>query len=544
VTFLRFSTNDDEPGLIFLNDGVGSVTLGAPIPPPAGLSPAWLVEYVDTAGARQRIAVNNNGTTAITIRQYANITVDGRASRSTAVNCDLAWGAAQLMGFGMDYGEALGGVWPTSGNSRDFNIGPPIFSRCYTRVGACTAMLYIRDPEGRESAIPLTINVLPLGSITDISAGGSWPSWVDGGVYGLVAGDYNSRGPISLPGRYGIRIVKLGGGADPVVGQFRPESRGLSHGSVITSRSKDNVLVNIDYAKFAEGPVGTDYCGSYGGRCRHYGDGELMPKGYLWDNAGIVEANPINAANVRHSRGAFVVASGIVGGSTEGLTEYCLIGGGRSMNFAGTTFARTTGTTGGNPMRTYMDSTVLRDTQIYSTTPTFGLVKGSLYSCIYQAEPTLPWPEDDSWGDYNLSRSLYLANGVSGIGAWTPGPSYFWICDNRFGGPGNYDSATYVGGWNPQNALIPTNGLAGPWTVDSSYESGEIGGWERNRLLYNTGGSITTGGRHLSQRDNLQLSGAPVNSEFNSNWPRIHPNFRGPYITTPRPVHSVLAARL
>lgn len=511
---------------------------GAPAPPASGLSPAWLVEYVDTGGVRQRQAINNDGSTSITINQYANVTFDARDSRSESTGCGTAAGAAQLMGYGINHGEALGGTWATSGLSRDVDQGPPIFSRCYTVSGARTVSLYIRDPDGRESTITMTINVVALGDTVDISAGGSWPAWASNTVYGLTSGDYTSRGAVVMSGCTGVRLIKIGGGSDPVVGSYQPEGRGRNHGSVITNRSKDNVLVGIDYANYSEGIVGTDYCGSYGGRCRHFGEGTNYPRDYAWASEAIPGANAVNAANIRRSRGIFIVNGGPIDGASGGLTEYCLIGGGRSMNFAGTVVARTTGTSGGNPMRAYMDSTVLRHMQVYSTTATHHFIKGSLYPCVYHATPSDPWPDDDSFGDYATSRALYLANGAGGAGMWATGPSYFWVCDSLFGGPGTV-TPTFIAGWGPQNPLAPTN-ADGPWYGEDCYESGYTGGYERNRLTFNTSNVLPLGGRDVSHRGNTQLSGSPWSVMTSYNSPRLHPTFNGPYISTARPVHSAL----
>lgn len=507
-----------------------------PPPPPEGLTPSWTVEYVDTSGVLQRTIVANDGSTSITVRQYANITFDGRASRSTSTGCNTAAGAAQLMGFGVNYGEALGDAWGTSGLSRDKDNGPPIFSRCYTVAGARAPVLYLRDPDGRESAVGLTINVQALGSVTDISAGGSWPAWVSGTVYGLSSGDYSARGPIETPGRYGIRIVKIGGGADPVVDEFRPESRGIGHGSLITDRSRDVVLVGIDYARIANGVVNSDYCGSYGGHCRGFGEGTTFSLRYVWENDGINVGNQINADNVRYARGTFVVNGGNVDSVTGGIPNYCFLAGGRSFNFAGTTFRRTAGDGGGNPMRTYLDSTVLRHVGVQSTSETIGWLKGSMMPLVYSTEPTDPWPDDDSFGDYATSRARFLSYGDGYQGNWSVGPSYFWVLDCVFGGAGGWP-VSYVGGWNPQNNDSPGSA---PYANERCYEAGRIGGFERNHVAQSGTPQLTVSGQDISYRGNTYQDGSPWNVTPNSNPVRTAPTCLGPYHTGARPVHSAL----
>lgn len=506
-------------------------------PPPGDLTPSWTVEYVDTTGVKRITPINNNGTTAITIKQYANVQFDGSASRSVASNCNTAAGAAQLMGYGINYGENLAGTWLYTGNPINTDKGPPLFDRCYTVTGARTVSLYIRDPDGRESTVNMTVNVEPLGSVVDISGGGSWPTWASNTVYGLAAGgDYTSRGNIILSGLTGVRIIKTGSGADPIVGNFQPDSRGRNHGSLITNRSKDCVLVNIDYAKYDEGIIGTDFCGSYGGRCRHVGTGTNFSRDFAWDNEAIATSNSTNAANIRWPRGWFIVNSGPI--DTGSVPQYCLIGGGRSLNFAGTWWRRTGGDGGGNPMRTYMDHTVLRNMRVTSTTTTAHYIKGSLQPNVYADTPNDPWPSDDSYGDYALSRANATAAGsVDSAGTWGVGPSYFWICDNIFGDTGIAPTFV-VASWGPQNADVPNTLI--PRTRDNCFESGYTGGLENNRMGFNGGNGFNIAGRDTSLRNNLQLSGAAAATGTGYNNPRVHPTYQGPYYTSPRPVHSAL----
>jgi hypothetical protein len=191
-------------------------------------------------------------------------------------------------------------------------------------------------------------------------------------------------------------------------------------------------------------------------------------------------------------------------------------------------------------MRTYLDRTALRHIQVYSTTATFGFVKGSFYPCVYAATPSDPWPDDDSFGDYDTSRSLYQANGAGGTGNWGVGGSYFWVCDSVFGGPGTVQP-TYIGGLNPQNDAPPSNGLTGPWQNEDCFESGYTSGFENNRLTYNSSASLTLSGQGFSYRGNTQLNGSAWVVSTNSNPNRTHPSYLGPYYTSPRPVHSALA---
>jgi len=505
----------------------------------------WTAEYVDLAGVLQKTTINNDGSTVITVRQYAGITFDARDTRSESTGCNTAGGAAQRCGFGVNYGKARGDTWATDGQSQDIDFGPPIFSTTCEIAGALEPELYVRDPDARESTVTLTLNVqaIDMEAVVDLSAAGAWPSSKPNGtVYGITTGDYTSRGPWDTSGTHGVRLIKLGGGANPTIAQFRPDSRGLSHGSVITDRTRDSVLVNVDYTRFENGVVGSTYCGSYGGTCASYGEGATDSLGYVFEWDGIRPNNETNSLNVRFARGTFIVNSGPIDGHASAEQNYCFIGGGRSFNFAGSTFRRTTGGVGGNPMRTYLDSTVLRHMQVYSTTETFGFIKGALMPCVYSATPDDPWPDDDTIGDHATSRALYLARpSVNGShGQWALGPSYFWICRNVFGGPSTHQPI-FIGGWHSQNNDAVTNGLTGPWTNDDCYESGYIGGIEDNRLTYNSSASFTINGQDVSYRGNTQLSGAGWSVTPDANPLKTHPDFRGPFHTDARPLHSALA---
>ena len=510
-----------------------------PPPPPTGLTPVWGMEYVNVAGNMVYTPIAADGSTHITVRRYANSTIDAIESRSIAPGCDTAIGAAQLMGFGVDYGENTGRTWPTTGLSRDLDYGEPVFHHDWDVEGEHTVLLYEIDPEGRTSTISFTVEVLPLGTVTDITSNGAWPTLQNFGVYGLQAGgDYRSWGDFITDDLVGVRLVKLGEGADPLIGAFIPDSRGLTS-TALTTRARDCVIVGMDYEDFRTGLIGASYCGSVGGHCR-LTTWSALPHRYYFEHAGIAANDRNQADNIRFPRGCFVVDGGIVG---SGGGQYCIIGGGRSINFSGTAFCRTSGDTGGNPMRIYFDKTVLRNMQVWSTTPTFGWIKGSLFPCVYAATPSDAWPDNDSFGDFDTSRALYLANGNSTdhAGNWGVGGRYFWVSDSLFGGSGMTSPPTYLGGWNPQNNDAPSTGTTGPWTAEDCFESGEIGGFERNRLTYDADAALTLSGRGLSARDNLRSAGGSITVTTNSNPNRTHPDYLGPYYSNPRPVHPAFA---
>jgi hypothetical protein len=527
-----YRQGDTTAGFIIRPEGFFNLVLP---PVDTGLTPVWRAEFIELDGDQVRQTINNDGSTHIIVRQYANITIDAVDTRSVAAGCDTAHGAAQLIGYAARYNDHPGENWANTGNSRNMDIGEPIFHHCCDMVGEFTYDLFARDADGRQSVVALTVEVQALGTPTDISSGGAWPTFENFGVYGLArGGDYSSRGELRTDNLVGVRIVATGSGADPIIAEFNPDSRGLT-AAALTTRARDCVLVSIDYADWRTGLIGASYCGSYGGHCRRT---TLCthPHRYVYEHDGIAGNSANRANNVRYPRGCFVVNGGIVG--SAGSDAYALIGAGRSFNFSGTSFCRTTGNDSGNPMRPYFDFTCLRNVQVWSTTSTIGWLKGSLFPCVYAATPSDPWPDDDSFGDFATSRALYLANGsnTNYVGNWGVGGRYFWVSDCLFGGDGQFGNPAFLGGWNPQNDDVPTNGEAGPWQSEDCYEAGAIGGWERNRMTYNHASAITLTGLGLSGRDNRQLNGTLIVPETSSNENRISPGFDGPYYTSDRPV--------
>lgn len=529
-----------KAALLAFGGQVKSVTLSAsppppPPPPPDGLNVVWKAEFVDIPGDQTKITINNDGSTVLTVRQYANMTIDAVDTRSESTGCNTDHGAAQLIGFAARYNDGAGRTWPTSGLPRDYDIGEPIFHHVWDTAGTFPLELWARDPDNRQVKVTATVVVQPLGAITDISSGGSWPTLVDFGVYGLArGGNYNSRGDLRTDNLVGVRIIATGSGADPIVSAFVPDSRGLTS-TALTTRARDCVAVGLDCGDFKTGLVGASYCGTYGGHTRLttlYSE----PQRYYYEHSGIAANNRNQANNIRYMRGCFVVDGGVVG---SGGTQYCWIGGGRSFNLAGTTFRRDSGAGNGNPMRTYLDFTCMRHVQMWSTTETIGWLKGSLFPNVYAATPSDPWPDDDRFGDFDIDRTLYTTygNDTNAIGNFGVGGRYFWVSDCKFGGPDQFGLPGYLGGWNPQNNDPPTNGLTGPWHAENCYESGKIGGWERNRMTYNKSDSIIAlSGLGLSDRDNRQLNGTVIVASVNANPLRTHPDYLGPYYQSARPV--------
>jgi hypothetical protein len=538
MRFLRPAGSNHS--LLLLNAGARIATLpeegGGPDPEiPEGLEPVWRAEFIDIDGDQVRQTINNDGSTRLIVRQYANMTIDAVDTRSEATGCATDHGAAQLINFAAVYNARPGETWANTGNSRNMDIGAPVFHHCWDVAGEHETELYALDPDGRLALVPVTVEVQALATPTDISSGGSWPTLENFGVYGLArGGDYRARGELPTDDLVGVRIVATGSGAFPRIAEFNPDRRGLTS-TALTTRARDCVLVNIDYEDWRTGLIGASYCGSYGGHCRlttlctH-------PQRYIFEHDGIAGNNQNQANNIRFPRGCFVVNGGVVGSGGAG---YCLIGGGRSFNFSGTSFCRTSGGDSGNPMRTYFDFTCMRNVQVWSTTSTFGWIKGSMFPCVYDATPSDPWPDDDTFGDFTTSRALYLANGsdTNYVGNWGVGPRYFWVSHCLWGGAGQFGNPQYLGGWTPQNDDAPTNGETGPWQSEDCFEAGAIGGFEYNRLAYNHAAAITLSGLGLSGRDNRQLNGTLLVPSEDSNPDRTSPGFRGPFYLDdmPRP---------
>jgi hypothetical protein len=291
-------------GLIISPTGsVLSVDLEAA--PTGDLLPALTVTYVDTAGELQVTPVVD-GVTSISGVAPFSVHFDASGSRGVLSNNDSEEEAFHNLGYRLNYGENLGTTWayPEGANlSEDEDFGPPIFGRVFTTTGTKTVRLKCRDSAGAEAQISFTVVVSAPASPTIIeTSAGSWPTLVDGTHYGLRAGgNYTSFGPLDTALRANILFSKVGAGANPVIGVWRPDDTFAPDDDPVTFRPARNIrLQDIDVASIGTRAVGYQFCSAV--RCNiSSGTGDLL--GFVYGADGTT-AN--RRANIRRPRGLFI----------------------------------------------------------------------------------------------------------------------------------------------------------------------------------------------------------------------------------------------
>jgi hypothetical protein len=472
-----------------------------PAPDPEGIEASLLVEYIDQSGNQQRTTVAS-GSTTITGTAPFLVGFDATASRSESEGCDTVFGAFHLMGYRFNFGEGLGGNWPIVATPLDEYLGAPITHYAFTEIGSHTVRMRAKDPDDREQTITLTVVVEDPGAGTNISEGGSWPTWASNTVYNLAAGtDHSAKGNIDLNGLHNVLIRKTGEGADPIVSNFRPDARTLS-GSSIT-QTKHCRLWGVDCASMTWGAHGHLYCGVIEGRCRTLG---WAPGEYQWDHDVDTEQK---ALNLRWPRGCFFWRCGEINANAGG---HIIITSGRSMVFRGVDLHKNSGGSGTHLMRGIYDRLDISHCRVWSTATVVTYMK------IQGGGGGDDWPENDVVGIWGVGREIL-------------GTKYCNIRENQFG----------VSGDTNPDGNVQFEPESNDTELPDQYAS--ISCYEDNVWFEATqaGANISLGGRSLMARNNLLNMGAGSNhgvtTSFNPN--RIPDGWDGPYITSgTRPVPS------
>lgn len=526
------------------------------------VTPALSVEYVDTSGAWQRTSVVN-GVTSITIDQYSAVLFDATGSRGTHPSVNTESGAYFYMGYRMRYGEALGTTWAypeTLGYSKDTDEGAPIFGRVFTTTGSKTVTLRCKDPNGVEATISMTIVVNALAAATHIPvAAGAWPTWTTNTVYTLQAGgDYSSFGTIRIDGgggttnqKHRIRIMKTGGGADPIISGFNPDGRNEMTAGV--NRNANVVLVDIDAGGFSAGQNGYLFCGFVRGRCR----GMTLDSGagYSFSQAIKNARGSAIANNIRHPRGVILWECGEV----NNASAYCIIGSAHAAIIQGVDFNVNTdhGDLAHNRehvLRLYFARSAVRYNRLRATFQIKSYLKGSALSSRFgdgwgSSTPPL-WPDNDFVGDYTDAMNYLSTYGPTpAVGDGDPEyPSgymtkNFVFSKNQYGSSGSPHPDS-VSGIGPQNNSVVS---AHPRGNDFCYEVPSYSSLEDNvhfdsAYLVNTENEMT--GWNLGSRGNRYSLGA--GSVINTTAPvpgftKVPVALSGPYpveATNSRPIPS------
>lgn len=506
----------------------GAATGDGSAPPPdvddPDLTPALTVEYVDTAGTRQRTAVVDGATTITGVAPFL-VTFDATGTRSVVPGGNDADGAWLRLGYRIHYGEGLGGTWPVSGQSRDEDTGPPIFGRAFTRVGTNVVRLRARDSAGNESTIAVNVVVTAPPTAVHLPVSrGAWPAWTSGTHYTLDAGgNYTSFGPIETTDRHGILISKVGAGADPVVAGVNVDARNEVAAPVV--RSKNIRLRGVDVGYFTSGAVGFDYSGVVEGRLRRY---TSAPYGYVFDQAVENGRGLTVADNVRYPRGFFAWSSGEM--LHDPGSGYAFYGFGRAFHLVGVRLNKDGGGGGAHCMRGSFDSTSVRHSVLLNTVASTSFIKIQGNDCKLSPTPDA-WRDDDRAGDY--------ARGLS-YGYPT---RYMAIHRVQFGAPGQVVPVANAG-FGPENADAPNYGVSPPV---NAHQGVELSVYEDCVWFGSTSGTALAAlefrGRALGVR-NLRYdlgAGGNVPASSGVQIARVPPGWNGPYVNetgNTRPVPS------
>jgi hypothetical protein len=485
--------------LAISNLGVQSLAIGNSV------TPALTVGYVDSAGTRQWLNVNDNVTT---ISGTAPFFVDfyGGNSVSTQANSDTVDEAFFNLGFLMNYGENLGGNWSLSGRPRDTDRGIPVFAHTYTTAGTHQARMTCRDSAGNQAFIRVNVVVSAPGAGVDMTSG-VLPTFADNTVYNAPAGGTWPNITNQLDGRRNIIIRKTGSGADPVFGNVSLDSRNVPNTTI--TRSGGIRFLNCDVARVEWGGVGFDYCAFVGGRVRSFNP---APMEFLADELVANGLTELQFNNTRNFRGLMLQDTGVLGESTA--PGYNFIGTGRGFHMKNVDSQKTS--TGQNNIRGVFAYSSLRHCRFNNQVSSSGYLKFQGIASTLGSNLPDPWPDDDQVASFSEDRKLGLPC------------TRVAIVDNVFGQAGGVTPSANAGFGPQNNDVAPAEGC-------------ELSGMEHNRYFQTTQWfTIDMGGRGLSGRDNLLNLGAGANitvTQGTAQPNRIPPGWNGPYyVTNDRPV--------
>jgi hypothetical protein len=483
------------------------------------ITPAMTVEYVDGAGNFQSVAVAADGSTVISGIAPFLVHFDATASRGNLSNNNTLAGAYYNLGFRLNYGENRGTTW-TYGKapylSRDEDFGPPIFGHVYEGPGSRQTRLRLRDTNGAEATMVLTVNVAapPAATIIETSAGG-WPTWVSGTHYQLRAGsDYTSFGTMNLRRVHNVLISKIGAGADPIVSEAYFGNESAADLDVTRERTRHVRLLDIAVTTARTGNYGPLHSGIVNGRVRRVAQDNVAA---FYQNSS---TNATQRAQIMWPRGWFMYNSGLTDLADANPVYLMISTRWRHWHMQGCRLQHPQGGVGSHILRNTQHGSTARNCQIFclDTTPYVSRIKMQAES--FGADGTVPWIHGD------------LVGPVAGPGsAWYRYSNSFNAYQSiQFGGPGDVPpTATTF-------SSAPQNGVAGEPLELHEYVTLEDCQDTRPSA------SAVRGGRHMGARGLRNPDTSPwLLSEVNFGLDRIPVDARGPYITeadNTRPIPS------
>jgi hypothetical protein len=480
------------------------------------VSPAMTVEYVDGAGVFRSVAVAANGSTVISGIAPFLVHFDARASRGVLGNNNTEAGAFYNLGYRLNYGENRGTIWPYplaplrpgQNNSRDEDIGPPIFGHVYEVVGSHQTRLRVQDTNGAEATMALTVNVAAPPAVTIIEPSvSSWPTPISGTHYGLRAGqNYSGLGMWNLRRCHNVLISKVGVGADPIMSA----SWGVEPVAELTAtreRARHVRLLNIDCTHAMTGIYGPLHCGIVNGRVRRITQENSRA---IYQNSG---TNATQRAQIMWPRGWFMYNSGLWNEAGINPVYLAIVDHYRGWHMQGCELRMPLGGVGSHILRTTQHASAWRNIQIActSTVPYVSRVK-------MQAVGAYRWPADNE-----------LIGPLTGAGTdWHQyANSYNVLHSVQFGGPGDVPPT------GTSFSAAPQNGDAGQplelhefVTIENCTDTRPQGPTSLD------GPTAVRGGANMGARGLREASGWPWDIAFvNFGLARIPTDSRGPYIT-------------
>lgn len=469
----------------------------------AGLTHSVTAEWVDGSGVLQTATATPGAPTAITVPLGSKIWLDATACRSVAADANTLGLAWMNLGHRWDSGEGLGGTWSLTGAPRDVVVGPAISSQVYRTDGTFTLRHWFRDSEGRQSYADFTVTVPALAAGTDIAVGGSWPTFVNNGVYNLAAGtDHSAKGDADFTGLHNVVLRVTGSGAAPIISGINLHSTGRSN--TAQTRTRGCRTIGIDVGSVAEGRMGSLYCGVVLGRCRRY---EPSATQYFWEN----EASTQNEKdNIRFARGFTLWDSGELNSNS---TNYGIIDTAAKFTARNVDIRKTTGDSGQHVYRGWLEGLDMQYCRLRASASSSSYMKitGADNGTTFDS-----WPADDKLGVWNGALYRPVCNRIA-------------ICNNIFGASGNGEPTAQdieicpendVNGDPPQAITLATLDDNVWYVASAANVNAYFGGSFIHR--HNNKANLGAGGE-MSYVDGTRYNRVPV-------------AYQGPYGTNARPV--------
>lgn len=461
-----------------------------------------VAEYVDTSGVTQNATADNTTTPTISGVAPFSVFFDASGSRSEDPNADDEIGAWMYMNYRFNIGTGATGTWSISGMQKNQIEGAPIAGFVFEVAGTHTVTVTVRDTEGRQGSITMTVEVSAPGAGATINTGGSWPAWASGGVYNLAAGtDHSAKGAINLNGLHNVLIRKTGAGADPIVSSLNWDTR--TNVDSVAARTRGCRIDGINVGAISESPIGHLYCSvlNHGGSFYY----NSTPVWWYWQQA----STTTQKNNMCYPRGAMFWNCNEI---TSGGDNYVFIWTAKNLTIRNCDLNKTAGDGGQHVFRGTYSGLDLRGNRFRSAvvTMSYNKIHGFNNGSTFDA-----WRSDDRFGLAGGAGYEYVTRQIA-------------IENNIYGAAGSNNNV----GTNIE--LMPENDDAGEPRQGVELASVQGNVWY---VSTNIGMATSFGGRGIVYSNNrLNMgagSGVAISTSSRTN--RIPVGWDGPYLSSARP---------